>query len=340
MNATDKVAQHKLSVLELAQTLGNVSEACRQRGVSRTQFYEYKRRFQTHGIEGLRDLPPIHKTHPFTTPPEIVEKIIAISFEHPGWGCIKLSSMLKLEGISVSSPTLQNILIKHQMGSKYERLLKLEEKVSQKAIELTPEQVAQIEKNNPCFRERHVESSRPGELLSQDTFYVGTLKGVGRVFLHAVVDTFSSYAFGFLHTSKQPEAAVAVLHNDVLPFYRDKKLPIKAVLTDNGREFCGKESHPFEIYLNFNDIEHRTTKVRRPQTNGFVERFNRTILDEFFRSAFRTKFYDSIELLQKDLDMWLVHYNTERPHLGYRNNGRRPIDTINLYLSKTVKNEA
>lgn len=336
MNATDKVAQHKLSVLELAQTLENVSEACRQRGVSRTQFYEYKRRFQTHGIEGLKDLPPIHKTHPFTTPPEVVEKIIALSFAHPAWGCIKLSSMLKLEGISISSPTLQNILIKHQMGSKYERLLKLEEKMAQKAIELTPEQVAQIEKNNPCFRERHVESSRPGELLSQDTFYVGTLKGVGRVFLHAVVDTFSSYAFGFLHTTKQPEAAVAVLHNDVLPFYKDKKLPIKAVLTDNGREFCGKESHPYEIYLNFNDIEHRTTKVRKPQTNGFVERFNRTILDEFFRSAFRTKFYDSVEVLQEDLDKWLSHYNTERPHLGYRNMGRRPIETINLFLSKTV----
>ena len=207
MNATDKVALHKLSVLELAQSLGNVTEACRQRGVSRTQFYEYKRRFQTHGIEGLKDLPPVHKTHPFTTPPETVKRILALSLEHPGWGCIKLSSMLKLEEINVSSPTIQNILIKNNMGSIYERMLKLEEKAAQKAIELTPEQVAQIEKYNPCFRERHVESSRPGELLSQDTFYVGTLKGVGRVYLHAVVDTYSSYAFGFLHTSKQPEAA-------------------------------------------------------------------------------------------------------------------------------------
>jgi hypothetical protein len=170
MNATDKVALHKLSVLELAQSLGNVTEACRQRGVSRTQFYEYKRRFQTHGIEGLKDLPPIHKTHPFTTPPETVKRILALSLEHPGWGCIKLSSMLKLEEINVSSPTIQNILIKNNMGSIYERMLKLEEKAAQKAIELTPEQVAQIEKYNPCFRERHVESSGPGELLSQDTF--------------------------------------------------------------------------------------------------------------------------------------------------------------------------
>jgi hypothetical protein len=128
MDAKGKIARHRLSVLELAKSLGNVSEACRQRGMTRTQFYDYKRRFQTHGLEGLRDLPPIHKTHPQTTPPEIVERILALSLEHPGWGCVRLSDMLKLEGISVSSPTIQNILIKNDMASKYDRLLKLEEK--------------------------------------------------------------------------------------------------------------------------------------------------------------------------------------------------------------------
>lgn len=226
------------------------------------------------------------------------------------------------------------------MASRYERLLKLEEKAAQHAIELTPEQVAQIEKANPCFKERHVESSKPGELLSQDTFYVGVLKGVGRVYLHAVVDTYGSYAFGFLHTSKQPEAAVAVLHNNALSFYEDLGFEVTAVLTDNGREFCGKETHPYELYLSLNDIEHRTTKVRHPQTNGFVERFNRTVLDEFFRTAFRTKFYESVEALQADLDQWLIHYNTERPHQGYRNMGRRPIDTVQLFVKKSAKKEA
>jgi len=168
---------------------------------------------------------------------------------------------------------------------------------------------------------------------------VGVLKGVGRVYLHTVVDTYGSYAFGFLHTSKQPEAAVAVLHNQALPFYQDLGLDVNAILTDNGREFCGKETFPYELYLQLNDIEHRTTRVRRPQTNGFVERFNRTILDEFFRTAFRTKFYESVEALQSDLDIWLVHYNTERPHQGYRNLGRRPVDTINLFVDQSVNRE-
>jgi transposase InsO family protein len=327
-----KLAHKRLSVLQLAESLGSVSEACRRGGMDRTSFYEYKRRFQTHGLEGLKDLPPIHKSHPQTTPPEIVERVIALSLEHPTRGCVFLSDRLKLEGISVSSPTVQNILIKNGLGSRYERLLKLEERAATQEIELTAEQVALIEKNNPCFRERHVESSRPGELLAQDTFYVGRLKGVGKVYLHVIVDTYGSYAFGFLHTTKQPEAAVAVLHNDALPFYAARDIPVAAVLTDNGREFCGTDMHPFELYLQLNDIEHRLTRVRRPQTNGFVERFNRTVLDEFFRTAFRTTLYESVEALQADLDAWLLTYNTERPHHGYRNMGRRPIDTVTSYI--------
>lgn len=177
-------------------------------------------------------------------------------------------------------------------------------------------------------------------MLSQDTFYVCVLKGVGRAYLHAVVDTFGSSAFGFLHTSKQPEAAVAVFHNHTLPFYQDLGMQVGAIITDNGREFCGKEIRPFELYLQLNDIKHRTTRVRHPQTNGFVERFNSTVLNEFFHTAFRTKFYESVEALQTDLDIWLVHYNTEPPNQGYRNMGRRPMDTINLLVKKPVKREA
>lgn len=334
MTAEEKLAHQRLSVLQLAEMLGNVTEACRQRDISRTQFYEYKRRFQTHGLEGLKDLPPIHKTHPFTTPPETIEKILKLSMEHPAWGCDRLSDHLLLEGVKVSSPTVQDILIKNGMGSRYERLLKLEERALEEKIELTSQQVAMIEKANPAFKERHVESSRPGELLSQDTFYVGYLKGVGKVYLHTVVDTYGSYAFGFLHTSKQPEAAVAVLHNDVLPFYQGHNIQVKKILTDNGREFCGSDSHPYEVYLQLNDIQHKRTKVRKPQTNGFVERFHRTVLDEFFRQAFRSKFYESVEALQADLDAWLIYYNTERTHQGYRNRGRRPMDVIRDYLEQ------
>ena len=337
MKAEEKLARGRLSVLELAEALGNVSEACRRRDISRTQFYEYKRRFQTHGIEGLKDLPPVHKSHPMTTPKEVQEKILALSLAHPAWGCNRISDQLKLEGTSVSAPTVQNILNRSGIGSRYERWLKLEQRTAEREIELSAEQVAFIEKHNPCFKERHVESSCPGELLNQDTFFVGHLKGVGKVYLHAVVDTYSSFAFGFLHVSKQPEAAVAVLHNEALPFYAQRELKVENVLTYNGREFCGGEGHPYQIYLALNEIGHRTTKVKHPQTNGFVERFNRTVLDEFFRKAFRQKLYESVEALQQDLDDWLYYYNHERPHQGYRNIGRRPIERIDEYLQDVWK---
>ena len=319
---------------ELAKALGNVAEACRQRGLDRTSFYEWKRRFQTQGFEGLKDLPPIHKSHPQTTPPETVERIRVLALAHPAYGCNRFEAMLALEGTRVSSITIQKILNDSGLGTKPDRWLALEKANADRSIELTSEQAAFIEKFNPCFRERHVESASPGELLSADTFFVGSLKGIGRVYLHAVVDTYGSYAFGFLHVSKQLEAAVAVLHNDVLPFYRQLDLPVGAVLTDNGREFCGTERHPYELYLDLNGIEHRRTKVRTPKTNGFVERFNGTVLNEFFRITMRDRFYESVEALQADLDVWLIHYNTERPHLGYRNMGRRPVETVMSCVSQ------
>ncbi len=340
MNAEAKVAKQRLSVLELAEVLGNVSEACRRRGMTRTQFYEFKRRFQTQGLEGLKDLPPIPKSHPMATPPELVEQVLALALKHPAYGCNKLEALLMAQGKRLSNVTIQKILIEHRLGSRYERWLALEQKNAEQAIELTVEQIAFIEKSNPCFRERHVESARPGELLSQDTFFVGVFKGVGKVYMHTVVDTFSSHAFGFLHISKQPEAAVAVLNNDVLPFYKKLRLPVGAVLTDNGREFCGTENHPFELYLDLNDIEHRRTRVKRPQTNGFVERFHRTALDEFYRVALREKVYLSVEALQEDLDHWLRHYNRERPHLGYRNNGRTPFETVQTFVKPHVQQVA
>jgi transposase InsO family protein len=262
----------------------------------------------------------------------VVARIEELALAHPAYGCNRIEALLALGGRRVSAITVQKVLNDKGLGTRHERWLALERRNAERAIELSPEQAAFLEKLNPCFRERHVESGRPGELLSQDTFLVGTLKGIGRVYLHAVVDTFGSYAFGFLHVSKQPEAAVAALHNEVLPFYRDLDLPVGAVLTDNGREFCGTERHPDELYLALNDIEHRRTKVGTPRTNGFVERFNGTVLEEFFRPVLHQKLFESVEALQAELDAWLVHYNRERPHLGYRNQGRRPWETVEQFV--------
>src|SRR5690606_14127767 len=140
-----------------------------------------------------------------------------------------------------------------------------------------------------------------------DTSYVGTLKGIGKLSLHTVVDTYGSYAFGLGHTTKQPEAAVAVVHSDIHPFYQARAIAVGAMLTDTGREFCGTEHHPYELSLALNDIEHRRTKVNRPLTNGFVERFQKTVGDEFFSVRLEKKLSTSVREFQHDLDVWLVY---------------------------------
>ena len=329
MTAEAKIAQGKMTLLQLAERLRNISEACRMRSVSRSQFYEYKRAFQEQGFQGLMDRPPIPRSFPNQTPSEVREKVVALSVAHPSWGRTRISDQLRLEEISVSPPTIRNIWLQHGLETRYKRILKLEEERAGEKIELTEEQIRLIEKTNPCFRERRVESLYPGYLLSQDTFVVGTIKGIGKVYLQTVVDTYGSYAFGKLYASKLPETAADVLNDRVLPFYEEQGLAVERILTDNGSEYCGRKMiHLYEIFLEFNDIKHSRTKVATPRTNGFVERFNRTILDEFFRETFRTKLYLTLEELQADLDAWLATYNNERPHRGYRNMGRRPIETI------------
>ena len=338
MTAKTKLAQKCLTLLQLAEKLGNVSKACQMHKVSRSQFYEYKRAFQQYGFDGLIDKPPIPGSHPNELSKEVKQRIVDMSLKHPAFGQQRIADQLRLEGISVCPTSVRNVWIKENMETRYKRLLLLEEKHLEKGIKLTEQQIRMIEKANPCFKERHVESHYPGQLLSQDTFYVGRLKGIGRIYLQAVVDTYGSFGFAKLYTSKRPETAVDILYDRVLPFYQQHQLKIEAILTDNGTEYKGRPMvHMYQIFTEFNDIEHRTTKVGNPRTNGFVERFNRTLLDEFFRSCFRKKLYESVEALQADLDDWLKQYNYERPHRGYRNLGRRPIETFELGKKKVKK---
>ena len=338
MTAKEKLAQKRLTLLQVAEALGNVSKACRLHKVSRSQFYEYKRAFQEFGMSGLIDRPPIPGSHPNELSAETKNKIIEISLEHPAFGQQRIADELRSQGLNVCPTSVRNVWIKEKLETRYKRLLKLEETGIAEGFTLTETQIRLLEKANPEFRERHIESEYPGQLLCQDTFYVGRLKGVGRLYLQAVIDSYGSYAFGKLYTSKRQETAADILYDRVLPFYESHGLEIEAILTDNGTEYKGRPTgHLYEIFLDLNDIEHRTTRVATPRTNGFVERFNRTVLDEFFRTAFRKKLYGSVDELQSDLDIWLHHYNYERPHRGYRNMGRKPIETFEKGKNEKVR---
>ena len=181
-------------------------------------------------------------------------------------------------------------------------------------------------------------ASRPQELLNQDTFYWGSLKGVAKVYVQVVVDVFCSLAFAKLHNSKVPITAADLLYDRVLPFYDALGVPVGAILTDNGREFCGRpETHDYELLVAMEGIEHRTSKVRSPRTNGFVERMNLTLLDECFRVEGRKTWYETTDQIQADLDRFLECYNLRRRHQGYRLQGRTPAAALTEVIGLTLE---
>ncbi|WP_425405322.1 IS481 family transposase [Hwanghaeella sp.] len=336
MTTRDKVARRKLSLLELATDLDNVSKACRIMGYSRQQFYEIRRNFQTYGAQGLIDrLPGARGPHPNRVSEEVEQAVLDHALAHPSHGPLRVAHELVLKGIQVSSGGVRGVWARHNLLTRHERLLRLEKHVSGRKIDLTPEQVRLLERFSPEFRERHIETRHTGDLVAVDTFFVGTLKGIGKVYLQTVIDCFSRYAWGRLYTSKLPVTAVHVMNNDVIPTFEAHGAKITTVLSDNGREYCGRpDRHPFELFLQLEEIEHRTTKVRRPQSNGYVERLHRTLLDEHFRVMGRTKFYESVDEMQEDLDAFLETYNTKRPHQGRNMKGRTPITVFIDGLTK------
>jgi len=330
MTTEKKVARRKLSLLELAQEMNNVSKACRVMGYSRQQFYEIRRNYQVYGAEGLIDrLPGPRGPHPNRVSEDVEKSILEHSLAHPSHGCLRVAQELGLKGVQVSSNGVRGVWSRHSLLTKVQRLLQLEEHSRKRKIKLSEEQIRLLERFGPEFRDRHIQVRYPGELLGVDTFFVGVLKGVGRVYMQSVIDCFSRHAWAQLYTSKLPVTAVQILNNAVLPFFDSHGARVRAVLSDNGREYCGRpDRHPYELFLQLEGIEHRTTQVRRPQSNGFVERFHKTVLDEHLRVVGRKKWYETVEEMQKDLEAYMVTYNEKRPHQGRNMNGRVPLQAL------------
>lgn len=340
-NVSTKAARRKLNLLELANELSNVSKACKIMGYSRQQFYEIRRNYQTFGSEGLIDrVSGATNPHPNRLPEELEKVILDYSLINPTHGSIRVAQQLNLKGHSVSSGGVRGVWTRTKLLTKHQRLLRLDQHLKEHPIELNENQIKLLEKFNPEYRDRHIQADFTGDLVAMDTFMVGTLKGIGRVYLQTVIDCHSRYAWGILHTSKMPITAVQTLNNEVLPFFEDHNVPIKTILTDNGREYCGREDqHPFELFLQLEEIEHRTTKVRRPQSNGYVERLHRTLLDEHFRVAGRTNFYETVDEMEIDFQVYLKFYNNERSHQGRNMNGRTPYQVFQEGIRELRKEE-
>jgi len=337
MSDQERLIDAKISLLQLSRELKNVQQLCRTAGIARSSFYEIKKAYEQFGREGLRPKPRGRPRMPNETPPEIVTKILEMTKKYPSYSYNRLANELQMAGVGISGTGVRKVWARHGLTQMLDRYLWLEKEVDKGRGTMTEKALKAIRrlKRLDEASDQHVEAHTPGELLSQDLYYVGFIKGVGKVYSQSAVDCSCSHGFSRLCLSKQPIHAVALVHEKILPFYDAHGIDVKAILTDGGREYCGRpDNHFYELYLGAQNIEHRVTRPASPYTNGFVERFHRTLKDEFFARAFREKWYDSIEALQKDLDDFLEHYNAARTHSGYRCQGRTPLQTFRDLMQK------
>lgn len=320
----------KVGLLNLAEELGNVSKTCQIMGSSRDTFYRYKSAVEDGGVEALIDANRRKPNPKNRIEPVIEEAVTAYAVEQPAHGQTRTSNELRKRGIFVSPSGVRCIWLRHDLARFKDRLKALEEKVAAEGLVLTESQVVALERKKLDDEVAgEIETAHPGYLGSQDTFYVGTLKGVGRVYQQTFVDTYSKVAAAKLYTTKTPITAADLLNGRVLPVFDEHELPMLRILTDRGTEYCGRvEHHDYELYLAVNNIDHTKTKAKSPQTNGICERFHKTILQEFYQVTFRKKVYQSIDALQDDLDDWINYYNHERTHQGRMCCGRTPIETL------------
>lgn len=324
------VIKHKVGLLNLAAELGNVSRACKVMGFSRDTFYRYQAARDEGGVEALIDANR-RKPNPKNRVEEAIEAAVtAFALEQPAFGQLRVSNELRQRGVFVSPSGVRSVWLRHDLESFKKRLLALERHMAETGGILTEAQVQALErKQDDDVAHGEIETAHPGYLGSQDTFYVGTIKGVGRIYQQTFVDTYSKWATAKLYTTKTPITAADLLNDRVLPFFAEQGMGMIRILTDRGTEYCGKpESHDYQLYLALNDIEHTKTKAMHPQTNGICERFHKTILQEFYQVAFRRKIYRSIDELQTDLDEWLSYYNNARTHQGKMCCGRTPMQTL------------
>ncbi|MFQ5528707.1 MAG: DDE-type integrase/transposase/recombinase [Thermoanaerobaculia bacterium] len=318
MSDHDVLFGFRLRLFSLAGEIG-VRPACRAMGVHHSTYYRWKRRVDRWGLEALRVRERRRPRMPNELGPHIEQRIVAFALAHPGLGPKRIAAELARErwgGLRISANGIWRVLRRHGLNTRAKRLA------------LVAGYQARYERAPLPEKPRHIETSRPGELVGLDCFYIGRLTGTkGAVWQYTAIDLHSSFAWAELHSSpRNPQARhCAALVEQVAAQLAKAGWRLESVLTDNGSEF---RSHEFTDPLAGLGIRQRRIHAGRPQTNGHVERLQQTILEECWRPSFARSLVPKLTALERDLKRYLAEYNFDRAHTGRLTQGRVPGEIV------------
>jgi transposase InsO family protein len=325
MTPDSVIFSRRVQCLAYAERTGNVSEACRVFGISRKTYYQWANAAADYGLEALMPKARRAPQMPNATPTHVIAELLTLAVTEPTLGSRQLADLLADRGYQISSSTAQKHLVAHGLGRRNQRLAR-----AAAITAATTGLVTELAADDNVFGFCHW-AAAPGDLVALDSFYIGNLKGVGRVYQLTAVDTATRWAAMVLVLGTPNGAVAGRFLAQVLRRWRRLGAPVRAVLTDNGPEWASKA---FAAAVAAKGITQHRIPPRSPNHNAVCERFQGTALQECWRPAFHRRRFDSVRQLQAEADSWLIRYNTRRRNHSDYMRGRIPAEILDTHRNK------
>lgn len=325
MTPAEIIYHRRVRVLAHAKQTGNVALTCRTFGVSRTRFYEWRKVAEQYGLEALMPKERRAPQLPNATPTWIVNELLTLTVTEPTIGCRQYADRLDDRGHNIGKSTVQDILVRHGLGRRHQRVAR-----AAAITALTSGLITEAAVEDSPFGFCHW-AARPGDLVAVDSFYIGNLKGVGKVYQLTAIDTATRWAIIMIVLGVPNGTTAARFLTHVVGRYRRLGVTVGCVLSDNGPEYIART---FTDALAAKQLTHHRIPPRSPNYNAVCERFQGTALQECWRPAFHRRRFTSIRQLQTEIDSWLVDYNNRRRNHGDFMHGRTPRQVLDSHRNR------